>query len=148
MHMNTDPEVIMAQLADRVPLSPHGNMPCPFCGSVELSLITLREKPDHQFIQCEQCLANGPSCDGRETAAIHWNKRAHGREIFIRLEDAEKLKPSAFRVAIIEECARAVETQVPGTRYQWMAKSAFGGLVKEIAGRIRGRLALTREAEQ
>ena len=37
----------------------------------------------------------------------------------------------------IERCATIAETLERGTRYQWVSDSLFGGLVKQIADRIR-----------
>lgn len=41
------------------------------------------------------------------------------------------------RLAAIEECARCVEEQEPGTKYQWVKNSLWGNLIKCVAARIR-----------
>lgn len=53
-----------------------GRLPCPFCGSVGLSLISLEGRP--LMIQCNACLATGPSLEGASTDELArlWDTRA------------------------------------------------------------------------
>lgn len=90
--MSNEPKVLIADLAETMPLTMLGNLPCPFCGSTNLSRITYTGKgeADHTFIQCERCLAAGPSRITADSEAA-WNARAFGPEIFIRPQDAKAL---------------------------------------------------------
>ncbi|ULQ45928.1 Lar family restriction alleviation protein [Flagellatimonas centrodinii] len=60
-------------------LSPHGNLPCPFCGSVQLALITLRDSPDNAptavAIECDTCHATGPVANAENQMRALWNER-------------------------------------------------------------------------
>lgn len=52
--------------------------PCPFCGSENLVF----DCDDPGFgvqdwiVECQNCLAEGPACDGRQEAVRAWNTRA------------------------------------------------------------------------
>lgn len=56
-----------------------GRLPCPFCGSTELSLIVFGEKQTPLMIQCKKCGASGPNSVEEPTEAILralWDLRA------------------------------------------------------------------------
>ncbi|MBO6572113.1 MAG: hypothetical protein JJ958_06660 [Balneola sp.] len=63
-------------------VSKTGLLPCPFCGSIELSGITIpvpradeKEKKFH-FIQCEHCFCTGPNRFEMKEARHLWQTRA------------------------------------------------------------------------
>jgi len=85
--MSKPTHLIIADLVDTVPLTMLGNLPCPFCGSINLSRITPQKSAKHAWIHCETCGATGPA-NHKDQAEIARNKRAHGPEIFIRPTDA------------------------------------------------------------
>src|SRR5690606_32719234 len=65
--MNTKANVIVAEVAETCPRTLLGNLPCPFCGSVNLSLIVAKSN-GHGWVQCESCAASGPAASSEATA--------------------------------------------------------------------------------
>lgn len=63
-------------LMEQMHRSVTGRLPCPFCGSVKLSLIVVGEKKKPLLIQCSSCGATGPTGkDIKEMDAL-WDMRA------------------------------------------------------------------------
>jgi len=50
-------------------------IPCPFCGSEDLSIEDARAPDDGKMVYCHGCIAQGPLCESRFNAAMTWNKR-------------------------------------------------------------------------
>ena len=73
--------------------------------------------------------------------SIHISNHAELLQIMEKYgaRDDENLAALLHRLtaATIEQCAVTVETEVTGTRYQWINGSLFAGLTKEIATQIR-----------
>ncbi len=65
--------------------------------------------------------------DGHGDACV-CDRCKRGCETFLLASDVDE---------IIEDCAKAVETQVRGTSYQWLNDSMFARLVSESAQRVR-----------
>ena len=76
------------QYVTEVPVTESGNLACPFCGGVSLTLIVSRAKPDISWITCNRCGATGPNM----IAPIGWNMRAFGESLYFRSQDFEQLK--------------------------------------------------------
>ena len=51
--------------------------PCPFCGSVDLTMVHLE---DEYYIGCYTCETCGPSSPDKSTAKENWNRRYGGKE--------------------------------------------------------------------
>lgn len=81
--------VSIAEIAESVPLTMVGNLPCPFCGSTNLSKMTPRKETAGSWVLCEACGATGPV--GRTECEARWNARAFDRDIFIRSEDFQMI---------------------------------------------------------
>jgi hypothetical protein len=88
--------LVIADLVEITPITMLGNLPCPFCGSVNLSNVRAKKGSKSSWIECQSCWATGPECT-RPVTESHWNKRAFGPEIFIRPADLERI------VKIVEE---------------------------------------------
>jgi len=86
----TGSALVIADVVDTVPLTMLGNLPCPFCGSTNLSRLRPKKEGMAAWIMCESCGATGPN-QSVDAAEAWWNKRAYGPEIFIRPTDAERI---------------------------------------------------------
>lgn len=56
-----------------------GLLPCPFCGSVDLSMLTYsktEDKPQVQYLQCNCCLCTGPWAETESQVRVRWDVRA------------------------------------------------------------------------
>lgn len=49
-------------------------LPCPFCGA-ENDALTLNSYGDTNYVQCEDCLMEGPVKETPEEARAAWNRR-------------------------------------------------------------------------
>lgn len=84
--MSQPTHLIIADLVESTPLTMLGNLPCPFCGSTNLSSVRAKKESKCGWIECETCGATGPNSMCKVVEA-HWNKRAFGPEIFVRPND-------------------------------------------------------------
>lgn len=64
------------QLPLMEPRSVSGRVPCPFCGSISLSLIVFGADKKPLLIQCKKCGATGPSGKTVEEMNALWDMRA------------------------------------------------------------------------
>jgi len=103
--MSQPTHLVIAALVESTPLTMLGNLPCPFCGSTNLSNIRAKKESKTSWIECESCGATGPQ-SARAVTEAHWNKRAFGPEIFIRPDDLASI------MAIVEE-AKTPDTSAP-----------------------------------
>ncbi|MFZ2280737.1 MAG: Lar family restriction alleviation protein [Prosthecobacter sp.] len=88
--MSLPTQLIIADVLERTPLTMLGNLPCPFCGGINLSNIRAKKGSKTSWIECETCGATGPQ-SARAVTEAHWNKRAFGPEIFIRPADLDRI---------------------------------------------------------
>ncbi len=70
------PPVEMLTTEEKLPCTPFGNRPCPFCGSAEISRFTSRMTEGVAWIQCDTCGATGPNKD-----VMAWNIRCDERGV-------------------------------------------------------------------
>ncbi len=70
----------MTKMAEPAPRSLTGLRPCPFCGSVRLSSITLRDQTTRALrpllLQCNDCGATGPIGKSLDEIRRLWDVRA------------------------------------------------------------------------
>lgn len=53
-----------------------GRLPCPFCGSIELSMVTVGEQRTPLLLQCNHCGSTGPQADTETRLGALWDVRA------------------------------------------------------------------------
>ena len=83
----------LAKYLTEVPMTPKGNLACPFCGGVKLTRIESK-KPTPEgkivtWVHCDRCGATGPNTSDPN---VGWNTRSFEERLYFRAQDEEAVQ--------------------------------------------------------